>query len=60
MERATARDLKDVDAMVNSGLVEKKHLFELLLEIEPDLIRHPNLTPAAFRSKVERFCSTSS
>ena len=41
-------------------LINKPRLLELFLEIEPNLIRYPNLKPAAFRSKIEAFCSEKS
>lgn len=53
LERAHARDLDDVRAMVASGLVERTRLRSLFHEIEPELYRFPAVDPASFRRRVE-------
>jgi len=59
IERSHERDLRDVNALLDSDLVERSRLWDLFLEIEKDLIRFPNLNPKAFRSKVEQICKIS-
>ncbi|HEY7207056.1 MAG TPA: DUF6036 family nucleotidyltransferase [Gaiellaceae bacterium] len=54
LERAHERDLEDVRAMLDRGLVERQRLFELFEEIEPALYRFPAVDPRSFRLRVER------
>jgi hypothetical protein len=54
LERAHDRDLADVQAMLERGLVEPARTLELFEEIEPELFRFPALDPRSFRSRVER------
>ena len=60
LERGHARDLTDVDAMLQSGLIQRDPLFQQFLQIEPLLIRYPALDPKSFRAVVAAFCHTSS
>ncbi|HXW52932.1 MAG TPA: DUF6036 family nucleotidyltransferase [Myxococcota bacterium] len=53
IERNHVRDLADVDAMLKHGLVEKRELQRLFLEIEPLLIRYPAIDPPTFKKRVE-------
>jgi hypothetical protein len=54
LERAFERDLTDVNAMVDRGLVEPARALELFAAIEPLLFRYPAIDPAGFRARVER------
>lgn len=60
LERGHARDLTDVDAMLQSGLIQRDPLFQQFLQIEPLLIRYPALDPKSFRAVVAAFCQTAS
>jgi hypothetical protein len=55
LERGHQTDLKDVDAMLDDGLVTLAQLGDGFEEIEHDLIRYPSIDAAAFRDKVEAF-----
>jgi hypothetical protein len=57
IERGHVRDLSDVEALLRLRLISTAHLREMFFAIEPELIRYPALTPAAFRNAVESFCS---
>ena len=54
IERGHARDLGDVEAMLERGYVERRQLEQLFDAIEPQLLRFPGIDPAAFRAKVRR------
>jgi len=53
IERGFDRDLEDVHAMIERGLVDPARLRELHEAIEPELFRYPAIDPAAFRQQVE-------
>ena len=53
LERAHDRDLADVKALVEAGLVEPAQALDLFTEIEPELYRFPAIDRAAFRRSVE-------
>ncbi|MGK2939248.1 MAG: hypothetical protein ACSLFR_15820 [Solirubrobacteraceae bacterium] len=53
--RALARDLGDVRAMREYGLIKPTRLLELFVAVEPDLYRFPAIDPPAFRARVENF-----
>ena len=53
LERGFELDLKDVNAMVESGLVEPSRLLELFEGIEPELYRFPAVDPSNLRKAVE-------
>ncbi len=53
IERGHRKDLADVQSMLAGGLVEKERLFELFLQIEPELLRYPAIDPRDFRRRVE-------
>jgi hypothetical protein len=53
LERAHDRDLEDVRAMLDRGLIEAARLAELFEEIALALYRFPAIDPAAFRRRVE-------
>ncbi|MEJ7790058.1 MAG: DUF6036 family nucleotidyltransferase [Thermoleophilaceae bacterium] len=54
IERGFAKDLEDVAAMIDAGLVVVPRLGELFDEIEPALHRYPAIDPGAFRRSVDR------
>jgi hypothetical protein len=60
LERGHSRDLTDVEAMLQSGLIRRDLLLQQFLQIEPQLIRYPALDPLSFRVVVEEFCQGSS
>lgn len=53
VERGHARDLADVEAMLDRGLVTPRRLRELHSEIEPLLYRFPAVDPPTFRAALE-------
>lgn len=53
LERGQGRDLADVRALVEHGLVEAAALRAAFEQIAPDLYRFPAIDEAAFRSRVE-------
>ena len=53
VERGHARDLADVRAMLERGLVEPARLRELFAAIEPMLYRFPAVDPPTFRAALE-------
>ncbi|MBX3243339.1 MAG: hypothetical protein KF685_02590 [Acidobacteria bacterium] len=54
IERGHAQDIKDVESMFKSGLVEKEKLAELFKQIEPMLYRYPAIDPASFARAVSK------
>ena len=57
LQRKHDRDLIDVEALVQHGLIERERLREMFIQIEPDLIRYPAIDPASFRDAVTEFCN---
>lgn len=55
LERGHERDLGDVAAMVERGLVEPERLWAQYEEIEPQLFRFPAIDAPSFRRALERF-----
>lgn len=55
LERAHSRDLDDVKAMVQAGLIDPKRVMAYFEEIEPSLYRFPAIHPPSFRGRVEEF-----
>ena len=53
LERGQGRDLADVRALVEHGLVEAAALRAAFEQIAPDLYRFPAIDEAAFRSRVK-------
>ena len=53
IERGHDRDLEDVKAMFDRGLVDRGLLLERFVEIEPALYRYPAIDPKSFRAAVE-------
>lgn len=56
IERGHARDLDDVAAMLEWGLVDRPTLWQLFESIEPELIRFPSIDPKIFRAAVWDIC----
>jgi len=54
LERGHAKDIIDVEALIERRLVERECLVELFEQIEPELYRFPAVDPAAFRERVFR------
>lgn len=54
IERWHTRDLADVRAMHERGLIEPARLLEFHQAIEPELFHYPAIDPPAFRRAVER------
>jgi hypothetical protein len=55
LERSHQKDIEDVRAMRDAGLIEAKRLLQYFAEIEPSLYRFPAIDPKAFRRSVEAF-----
>lgn len=58
IERGHDRDVADVRAMAEVGLIDPPRLLEFLAAIEPLLYRYPAVDPGAFRSAVEETVRT--
>ena len=54
IERRHEIDLKDVDRMLTSGLVEPRLLLDLFSQIEDQIYKYPALNKTKFREAVER------
>jgi hypothetical protein len=52
VQRAHARDLKDVNEMIARKLVERQKALELFAAIEEKLYRFPAIDPPSFRRRV--------
>ena len=59
IERGHETDLKDVNDMINSNLIETHRLLEFFSQIESLLHRYPALDAASFRQAVESVAGTS-
>lgn len=55
LERGLDRDLGDVLAMRERGLIEPDRILDLYEAIEPELYRYPAIDPPSFRRRVEAF-----
>jgi len=53
LERGHARDVSDVHAMLDRGLVTATDLRRMFDQIEPQLYRYPAIDPPTFRRAVE-------
>jgi hypothetical protein len=53
IERGHAQDVRDVQEMLDRGLVDRPGLRAYFDAIEPDLYRYPAVDPASFRRAVE-------
>ena len=56
LQRWHDRDQRDVRSLLQSGLIEKRRLWEFFNQIRPQLIRYPAIDPASFESAVKEFC----
>ena len=54
IERGHDTDMRDVQEMIQRGLVEPKRLLELFSRIEDQLYKYPAIDGASFRRAVER------
>ena len=59
IERGHARDLNDVAAMIERGMIDRENLWRLFEAIEPELIRFPAIEPVVFRASVLATCRPS-
>lgn len=53
IERGHSRDVKDVNAMLDLGLIDRQGTLDYFCQIEPLLYRYPAIDPASFRRAVE-------
>jgi hypothetical protein len=58
IERGHSRDLGDVSAMLERGLVTKSEIREAFASIEPRLYRYPSIDPGAFARAVTDVAGT--
>ena len=56
LQRWHERDIRDVNSMLQSQMIETGRLLDLFVQIEPQLIRFPAIDPATFRATVLAFC----
>lgn len=56
LQRRHNRDIVDVGALLQRGLIRVDRMRELFALIEPQLIRYPAIDPASFRTAVMEFC----
>ena len=56
IERGHSRDLSDVAAMIERGLIDCPRLWQLFEAIQPELIRYPAIEPTVFRESVLAIC----
>lgn len=57
LQRRHDRDLHDVQAMLKTGMIRTGQLWEMFLQIEPQIIRYPAIDPATFHAAVRKFCN---
>lgn len=55
LARGFDRDLRDVHAMLERGLVTREQILQAFAEIEPNLIRYPSLDADELARRVEEF-----
>lgn len=53
IQRGHAQDLRDVQSMLEGGLIERTTLLQRFEEIEPHLYLYPAIDPLSFRRAVE-------
>lgn len=56
LQRRHDRDLVDVWALRERGVIDAERLRAMFALIEPDLIRYPAIDPGSFQESVRRFC----
>lgn len=52
IERGHDQDLRDVESMLQDGLIERQKLYALFLQIEPLLYKYPAIDPNSFAHAV--------
>ena len=52
IERGHTQDLKDVESMLQNGVLEREKLLSLYQSIEPQLYRYPAIDPKSFSEAV--------
>ena len=57
LQRRHDRDLRDVQSLSRTGLIQKQALREMFTLIKPQLIRYPAIDPASFEAAVLEFCN---
>jgi hypothetical protein len=57
LQRRHDRDLRDVDASLQAGLIRPERLREMFAQIEPQLIRYPGIDAGSFKTAVSEFCA---
>lgn len=57
LHRRHERDLRDLEAMRSRGWIQPDRLRELFQQIEPDLIRHPDIDAPTLRRIVHEYCN---
>lgn len=53
IERGHSRDVSDVTAMLELGLIDPRRTLDYFGQIEPELYRYPAIDPPSFRRAVE-------
>lgn len=56
IQRRHERDVRDVRAMLERGMISTEGLWEMFARIEPQMIRYPAIDAPTFRAAVEEFC----
>jgi hypothetical protein len=56
IERGHTRDLADVQAMMERGLISASAVRHMFTQIEPELFRFPAIDPASFKRAVDEAC----
>lgn len=59
IERGHAQDVRDVEAMIKEGLVDRQKLAALYEEIEPQLYKYPAIDPDSFSLAVRQVAEAS-
>ena len=59
LERGHEKDLVDVQAMLQRGMIEPERLLELFEAIKPELYRYPAIDPPNFETVVREFAGSS-
>lgn len=54
LERGHARDMADVQSLVQQGIIEPKRLLSLFAEVRDELFRYPAIDPPTLTAAVER------
>lgn len=57
LQRRHDRDLRDVHALLDAGLIYPAELRALFASIQPQLIRYPAIDAPTFAASVEEFCA---